>query len=77
MKRFINLFKADFVADGSNERKFQNEEYSKFVKYAREAAGKSLLENLSDIRKKKHINDLNIKILFSPALVYNELNLLI
>ena len=52
MKRFINLFKADFVADGSNERKFQNEEYSKFVKYAREAAGKSLLENLSDIRKK-------------------------
>ena len=54
MKRFINLFKADFAAEGSNERKFQNKVYSKFIKYAHEVAGKSFLEYLSDIRKKTY-----------------------
>ena len=59
MKLFVNLLKADFAAEGSNERKFQNEVYSKFIKYSREAAGKSFLE---------YINDLNMKILFSAVL---------
>ena len=71
MKRFINLFKADFAAEGSNERKFQNKVYSKFIKYTREVAGKSFLEYLSYIRK-KDINELNMVILFSTALVYND-----
>ena len=44
MKRFIYLLKANFAAEGLNERKFQNEVYSKFAKYAREAAGKSFFE---------------------------------
>ena len=54
MKRFINLLKADFAAEGSNERKFQNEVYSKFLKYAREAAGKSFLEYFWNIRKRTY-----------------------
>ena len=65
MKLFVNLLKADFAAEGSNERKFQNEVYSKFIKYSREAAGKSL--NIFGISEKEHINDLNMKILFSTV----------
>ena len=54
MKLFVNLLKADFAAEGSNERKFQNEVYSKFIKYSREAAGKSFLEYFWDIRKRTY-----------------------
>ena len=54
MKRFINLLIADFAAEGSNERKFQNEVYSKFIKYAREAAGESFVEHFCNIRKKTY-----------------------
>ena len=54
MKRFINLLKADIAVEGSNERKSQNEVYSKFIKHAREAADKSFLEYFWNIGKRKY-----------------------
>ena len=47
LKKLTSLLKADFSADGSNQRQTEGKIYSAFVKYLREVAGQS--KNTSEI----------------------------
>ena len=57
VKNVTNLLKPEFSEEGSNSRTFENAVYTKFMKYLREAASKSIARFLTEGHKTKTKND--------------------